>query len=108
MDFETINPNSPVLSKVDEMESFLKKYDPRFSGTNDFERVYQGPISSIAVTNAHQVIVVREKQAWQGIDGSWRRAYGFGDSHAEIHLAADGNFTAWEASHMASPPPRIP
>jgi RNA polymerase sigma factor (sigma-70 family) len=108
LDYETTNPNSPVLPRVEEIESFLKKYDPRFTGTNAFERVYQGSIGSIAVTNGHQVLVVREKQAWQGIDGGWRKAYGFGDSHAEIHLAADGDFTAWEAPRMASPPPRVP
>lgn len=66
-----------------------------------FEIVYQGSIKSLQSPAA--TIVMREKQAFQNIDGSWSRSYGFADGHSEIHRAADGNFAPWEAQHMAGP-----
>lgn len=56
------------------------------------------------MTSPQNVIVVREKEAWQATDGGWLRAYGFADGHSEIHSAADGNFQPLEAQHIAAPP----
>lgn len=68
---------------------------------DQFQIVYQGPRD--AITNPQSVIVVREKDAWQALDGGWLRAYAFADGHSEIHKAPDGNFQPWEAKHMLLP-----
>src|SRR5439155_20400120 len=68
--------------------------------TNQFEIVYRG--SPRALTNAGNVIVLREKQARQWPEGTWSRAYGFADGHSETHSSADGNFDAWEKEHAAT------
>ncbi len=76
---------------------------PKYGLTPDrFEILYQG--STASVTSPQNVIVVREKEAWQATDGGWLRAYGFADGHTEIHRTADGNFLPWEAQHIAAPP----
>jgi hypothetical protein len=65
---------------------------------DQFEIVYQGPLNEMA--NPQNVIVIREKEAWQALDGGWARTYSFADGHSEIHKAADGNFGPWESMHM--------
>ena len=69
--------------------------------TNQFEIVYRG--SRNALTNAGNVIVLREKQAYQWPDGTWSRVYGFADGASQTHSSADGNFDAWEKEHTATP-----
>ena len=71
--------------------------------TDQFEIVYRG--SRAALTNPGNIILVREKQAWQGPSGKWCRTYGFADGHSENHAEPDGNFDAWESQHPAPPPP---
>jgi RNA polymerase sigma factor (sigma-70 family) len=70
--------------------------------TNEFDLVYQG--SWHALTNAGwgKVIVVREKQPFQTLEGKWARTYGFADGHSEVHVVPDGNFDAFEQEHTAS------
>ena len=69
--------------------------------TNQFEIVYRG--SRNALTNAGNVIVLREKQAHQWPDGTWSRVYGFADGASQTHSSADGKFDAWEKEHTATP-----
>ena len=69
--------------------------------TNQFEIVYRG--SRNALTNAGNVIVLREKQAHQWPDGTWSRVYGFADGASQTHSSADGNFDAWEKEHTSTP-----
>ena len=69
---------------------------------DQFEIVYQGSLNEI--TNPATIIVIREKEAWQTLDGGWVRDYSFADGHSEIHKAADGNFQPWEAEHTIAPP----
>jgi hypothetical protein len=69
---------------------------------DQFEIVYHGLLTGL--TNAHSLIVIREKEPWQGTDGGWARGYGFADGHSEIHKAVDGNFEPWEAQHMITLP----
>ncbi|HEY5911962.1 MAG TPA: sigma-70 family RNA polymerase sigma factor [Verrucomicrobiae bacterium] len=66
-----------------------------------FEIVYQGAFNTI--TNPQSIIVIREKEAVQGSDGAWHRAYGFADGHSELHRADNGDFGPWEAQHMLAP-----
>ena len=69
--------------------------------TDRFEIVYQGALN--AITNPQSIIVIREKEAVQGPDGAWRRAYGFADGHSELHGANNGDFGPWEEQHMLAP-----
>lgn len=86
---------------LDQTAPFLRaNSDSPFSGTNEFELTYQGALHDIG--NPASAIVLREKRAFQSPDGRWARTYGFADGHSEIHVAADGNFDAWEKEHMAA------
>jgi hypothetical protein len=69
---------------------------------DQFEMVYQG--SAKDITNGQYVIVMRERDPWQAVDGGWVRGYSFADGHIEIHKAEDGNFEPWEAQHVAMAP----
>lgn len=105
-----VNFNQAVelLSDEARTEANLKEHEflpntPKYGLTPDhFEIMYQGAITEL--TNAQEIIVIREKEPWQTADGSWVRAYGFADGHSEIHKAADGRFESWEARHMISRP----
>jgi len=68
---------------------------------DQFEILYQGSID--AITNPASIIILREKEPWPALDGSWVRGYAFADGHSEIHKAADGDFQPWESVHLWSP-----
>ncbi|HEY1789456.1 MAG TPA: hypothetical protein VGJ73_14965, partial [Verrucomicrobiae bacterium] len=70
------------------------------SSTNGFEIVYQG--SRNQLTNVADAIVV-ESGAWPTLEGKWAKAYGFADGHSEVHVEANGDFTAFEQNHSALP-----
>ena len=98
--------NQQVAKSLDQLEPYLRGQASGLTGTNQFELLFQGSFKDIPNgTPAAQTIVVRETQAWQSSDGSWRRAYGFADGHSELHLSPDGNFEPWEKQHTFSPPP---
>lgn len=67
-----------------------------------FDMTYQGSISSI--TNVSETIVLKEKQAWQALNGKWMKTYGFADGHAEIRTEPNGNFDDWESKHTIPSP----
>jgi RNA polymerase sigma factor (sigma-70 family) len=69
----------------------------------NFDLVYSG--SSTTITKPASTIVLMEKQAWQTVDGSWKKTYGFADGHAEIQTQPDGNFTDWESQRIIQPAP---
>jgi RNA polymerase sigma factor (sigma-70 family) len=76
---------------------------PEYSGTNDFDLVYQGTLTSVKQPGS--TIAFRERQPWQEPDGKWARAYGFLDGHAEVHAEPDLNaLNAWEQARIAPPP----
>jgi RNA polymerase sigma factor (sigma-70 family) len=80
---------------------------PKYGLTPDhFEILYQGALEALA--SPQNIIVVREKDPWQGLDGGWVRTYGFADGHTEIHKAMDGNFEPWETQHVVAAPPAQP
>jgi RNA polymerase sigma factor (sigma-70 family) len=83
-------------------DPFLDDLAEFSQATNQFEIVYHG--SGNALTNAGNVIVLREKQGRQWPDGKWSRVYGFADGHSEIHGSTDGNFEAFEKQHIVTPP----
>jgi RNA polymerase sigma factor (sigma-70 family) len=69
----------------------------------NYEVMFQGSLEDL--TNPSGQIVLREKTPRQLEDGSYVRAYGFADGHAEIHKSAKEHkpgeigFEAWEAQH---------
>ena len=71
--------------------------------TKQFEIVYNGPRE--ALTKPGDVILIRERQAWQTPDGKWAKAYAFGDGSAQVHVEPDGNFDAWEKQRMITSAP---
>jgi myosin heavy subunit len=70
---------------------------------NTFDFVYQGTVTNIA--SPGDIIVLREKQSWPTVDGTWSKVYGFADGHVEIHTVPDGNFNDWENQHIIPPAP---
>ncbi len=86
----------------DQVASFLPDAGTQTNLTPEqFEIVYRGSLSEI--TNLRNVIVIRQKQAWQSYDGKRYRAYGFADGHSEIRSEADGKLEHWEAQHRQKP-----
>lgn len=72
--------------------------------TNQFELTYQGAMSNLYnAANFHDLIVVREKQPWQGPTGKWMKIYGFADGHSQIQSEPPEGFDAYEQNHMLSP-----
>jgi RNA polymerase sigma factor (sigma-70 family) len=69
----------------------------------NFDVAYQGLITNL--TNPSTAIVLKEKQAWQSLNGKWKKTYGFADGHSEVHTEANGNFNDWENQHSVLPPP---
>jgi hypothetical protein len=92
-----------IPATIGEAAAFLgNPGDAELAGmTNMFEICYQGTVAGI--TNPGATIVLKEAAAAQGPDGQWAKTYGFGDGHAEIHVAADGNFQEYEAQHAGAP-----
>ena len=68
--------------------------------TNQFELMYQGSIRDLA--QPASTIVLREKEAWMGLNGKWAKGYAFADGHAEVHVAQDGNFEPWERQRLVA------
>ncbi len=95
-------PNEAVTN-LDQVSAYIKPGPPDgFTGTNVFDMLPVGVFSKIP--NPSEVIVIRERQAWQGSDGSWLRVYGFADGHSVVRRAADGNFDDFEKEHTYTPP----
>jgi len=69
----------------------------------NFDLTYQGSTTNLADPSA--TIVLKEKSAWQSLDGRWMKTYGFADGHAVIHSEPGGNFDVFENQHTIAPPP---
>ena len=67
----------------------------------EFEVVYKGSLNEVG--NPSSAIVLRERDAWQQLNGRWARTYGFADGHSEVHASDDGDYRAWEAERQAQP-----
>lgn len=90
--------------RFDQAAAFLPdraKNETNFA-PDQFEIVYQGSLNDL--TNRHNIIVIRQKEAEQQEEGGGSiRAYGFADGHSEVHRATDGNFGPWEEQHRQKP-----
>jgi RNA polymerase sigma factor (sigma-70 family) len=70
-----------------------------------FEILYQGRLKDLK--DPASTILIREKEAWSNASGTgMARTYAFADGHSEIHLAPDGDFTAWESTRIVAPATR--
>jgi hypothetical protein len=77
--------------------------------TNNYEIVYHGETAYCGATSnspakGGETLLFREKQARRSPKGDWVKVYGYVDGRAEAHTEPSGNFSAWEAQHMAAPP----
>jgi RNA polymerase sigma factor (sigma-70 family) len=73
--------------------------------TNQYELVYQGSTKSLwDATNFGDIIVVRQKEPWQSLNGKWVKTYGFADGHSQLMAEPPEGFAAWESQRMAPPP----
>jgi len=80
--------------------------------SNQFEIVYQG---SSVLTNASEVVVLKEKDPWQDSDGKWFKIYDMADGSVQtvsmpLRWNAGGreisydSFEAYEKDHVNAPP----
>lgn len=99
--FAADNQNQ-LPGSFEEAKRYYEGANPGLSQTNQFEIVYRGSLQ--ALSNPATVIVIRELQPFS-FNGRWAKTYGFADGHSEVHAEPSGNFDAWEAQHMAAPPP---
>jgi hypothetical protein len=66
---------------------------------DQYEITYQGLLDEVA--NPAMTIILREKEPFQALRRpGLARTYVFADGHSEIHLAPDGDFTAWERERL--------
>ena len=66
---------------------------------DQYEITYQGLLDEVA--NPAMTIILREKEPFQALHRpGLARTYVFADGHSEIHLAPDGDFTAWERERL--------
>jgi RNA polymerase sigma factor (sigma-70 family) len=63
----------------------------------NFEFINPGSITNVA--QPANTILLKEKEPWQGGDGSWMKTYGFADGHSEVHKEPNGNFDEFEKEH---------
>jgi RNA polymerase sigma factor (sigma-70 family) len=70
-----------------------------FTGTNQFELVFQGSLQDIKTP--HEIIVIRESQLWKNPHGGWARVYGFADGSAcAVAYPDPESFESYEKDHM--------
>lgn len=73
--------------------------------TNEYEFVYQGSTTNLYnASNFNDIIVVRQKQPWQRIDGKLVKTYGFADTHGLLIAEPPEGFESWENQRIVSPP----
>jgi RNA polymerase sigma factor (sigma-70 family) len=85
-------------SNFDAAAAYFSKKDLDANVSLDqFEHVFHGNLEH--VNKPGETILIREKEAVPSKDGSWSKAYGFADGHAEIHREPQNNFDAFENSH---------
>jgi RNA polymerase sigma factor (sigma-70 family) len=76
------------------------KFDP-----SQWEILYHGPLSAIAEPS--KTIILRETLPSPAPNRpGLLRVYAFADGHSEAHMAADGNFDAWEQQMGLAPAPQ--
>jgi RNA polymerase sigma factor (sigma-70 family) len=96
-----------IMSEADNHGQFPANFNELSHYINDdgrmneieanFEFINPGSITNVA--QPANTILLKEKEAWQGGDGSWMKTYGFADGHSEVHKEPTGNFDEFEKEH---------
>jgi hypothetical protein len=73
-----------------------------FTGTNNYEIVYQGSLNDLSGISLRRVAILRERHGWQSPEGKWARVYAYADGYAQI-IESDDNFRSWDAQHIIPP-----
>lgn len=69
---------------------------------SQYEIMFQGRLDQ--VTEPAKTILIREREPFPSLSRpGLARTYLFADGHSEVHLAPDGDFTAWEQERLAHP-----
>ncbi len=91
---------------LDQIAPYLQKIRMPlpYTGTNDFELVYQGSLDDLTNLPLRGIAVVRDRQTWPAPSGNLARVYGMADGWWST-VESDDNFQAWEAEHIIPPPP---
>ena len=79
--------------------------DAPWSGTNDFEIVFQGSTNELINIPGRRIALIRERQPWPTPDGQFARVYGYADGSVST-VRSDDNFQSWDAQHLIPPPAR--
>jgi hypothetical protein len=85
-------------TNLDQVASYLQKEHLPFSGTNDFEILFQGKPLELKVPYG-SIAVLRERQAWPGPENQPTRVYVMADGSVQT-IGSDDNFQAWESEHI--------
>jgi hypothetical protein len=64
---------------------------------DQYEILYHGRREGMTNPPPEGTIIIREKQPWQTIKGTWARTYIYGNGAGTIHTEPDGNFDKWES-----------
>jgi hypothetical protein len=73
---------------------------------DQFEIVYQGSQNDLTNQGDEDIIVLRERQAWQSYDGKWGRTYGRVDGSALRRFMKDlDSLEQWEREHLRTSAP---
>jgi RNA polymerase sigma factor (sigma-70 family) len=90
-------------TRIEDAAPFLSEKGHTNMPGDRFEIVFSG--SPAAVTNPGNIILLREKQAWQNNpNDKWGKYYGYADGTVLLHLQADSNFDEFERQHLAPLP----
>jgi RNA polymerase sigma factor (sigma-70 family) len=88
-------------AQLNETSNYWNNSDIHLTGTNEFEFLGQGSLKGL--TNPATTIFLREKVP-SYVNGTWVKAYGFADGHAEIKTEPPEGFDDWEKQHSMPAP----
>jgi hypothetical protein len=91
-----------ISSDLERLAPYLRKYDRKLTGTNEFEIIHTGTLDRVTNYPSHSVAIFRERQPWLAPSGRWARYYGKANGGCEVVESVD-NFAAWEAEHVIPP-----
>jgi hypothetical protein len=91
-----------VPSNLEQVIPYLRRDNLSFTGTNEFDIVYQGSLNELTNIPLGDVALIRGR-GWRGQDGRMLRVYGMAQGFSTI-VGSDDNFQSWEAEHIIPPP----
>jgi hypothetical protein len=86
-------------ASTDQVAPYLQKEGRAFTGTNQFDYIYQGTLDDLQGIPRAAIAVMRERQTFLAPSGKSARVYGMANGAGQI-VESDDNFKAWEAEHV--------